>query len=336
MPQAGMGGSGGGSGNSSGPLRSGGTGVAGQGFAGGSSNSVNGASGGGGFISAGVGTGSSSGGPGGGGQTLSISGSPVVYAAGGGGAATVSGGSGHSAGGNGGVSTTSAGGDATTPGSGGGGTWLHASNTGGAGADGIVIVRYAIGVPQISRLYTSDPRAGLVDWLATQGATASFTNPQGMDVGTGSVDSTGGLIWAKASSILNSAYHPWNLTDNASGTFFITLSQSNSWMWLSTGVFEFRPTHVALRQRSDAATQLYGNCTIAVSVDGSSWTDVGSITSPTQTTGAWNVASLTTDQWWQYIRATQTSQTNTADNYFCVGEFEFFGEMRMREILWTP
>jgi hypothetical protein len=189
--------------------------------------------------------------------------------------------------------------------------------------------------PRILRHYGSDPRAGLIDWIGTQGGTGSFYNPQG----TGQQypeGTSGSLVWSQASAVLNAIYPTRLLTDESAATFCITQDAQNSWMWLAMSVFEFRPTHVALQQRSDAATQLYGNITIAVSSDNSSWTDVGNITSPTQTTSAWNVGVVTTNHWWRFIRVLMTGQSNTSDNYFCVGEFEIFGEMRLREDLWTP
>jgi hypothetical protein len=95
--------------------------------------------------------------------------------------------------------------------------------------------------PRILRHYGSDPRAGLIDWIGTQGGTGSFYNPQG----TGQQypeGTSGSLVWSQASAVLNAIYPTRLLTDESAATFCITQDAQNSWMWLAMSVFEFRPT----------------------------------------------------------------------------------------------
>jgi len=144
------GGSGGGGQNSSGPFN-GAAGTPGQGFPGGEGQPYTGsnqssAGGGGGFGGPGGRPSGPAGGGGGHGISLDITGDLVIYAAGGGGGGGVLGG-GSENGGNGGNGTGSNGVNAaanTGGGGGGAGSTLNpnGSTTGGAGADGVVVIRY--------------------------------------------------------------------------------------------------------------------------------------------------------------------------------------------------
>ena len=146
----GSGGSGGGGGGTS----SGGSGTSNQGYAGGNGGGAagsNGAGGGGGAGAVGTNGGASSAGAGGTGVQSDITGTGVYRAGGGGGstgAFTYSSNTGGTGGGGDGGSYTQrqgAAGTTNTGSGGGGGTHTNAaSNTGGAGGSGVVILRYAI------------------------------------------------------------------------------------------------------------------------------------------------------------------------------------------------
>lgn len=144
------GGSGGGSGGASGSSLAGGSGTSLQGNAGGGNANVSQSGGGGGGANA-TGTNATNPNPGNGGNGIanSISGASVTYSGGGGGGAQAgtapAGGTGGTGGGGTGGSTTGAATAATAntgSGGGGGGPGSFVSISGGAGADGIVIISY--------------------------------------------------------------------------------------------------------------------------------------------------------------------------------------------------
>ena len=137
-------GGGGGGGNSPGSNTTGGTGIAGQGFAGsgGNVNSTGVGGGGGGCSAAASASATNVAGSGGNGCSYSISGSSVTYGGGGGGGSNgfTSGTGGTGGGGNGNSSGNGA--NATGFGSGGGGAGGPTTFSGGAGSNGVVILRY--------------------------------------------------------------------------------------------------------------------------------------------------------------------------------------------------
>lgn len=85
------------------------------------------------------------------------------------------------------------------------------------------------------------------------------------------------------------------------------------------------PTHLRIRQRRDDTANLHGNLNIEGSNDNTAWTMLGTLTSPTQTSGTWNQATLTPGASWRYVRLSQIGNNSSGQTYFAAAEAELFG-----------
>lgn len=162
-------------------------------------------------------------------------------------------------------------------------------------------------------------REGAFWWIGTSNGTGDYVNP---------VNAPGSPVAATFSS-QGSMTPITALTDRATSGIssqFFTNNAANSWVqWdLGTG-YSLVLNEISLRQRDESGHHWRG-ITIAGSNDGSTWTDIQSITS----TAGQNVIedfAITSSTPYRYFRLTHTTGDSSGQNYFTLGEIELFGTL---------
>lgn len=113
---------------------------------------------------------------------------------------------------------------------------------------------------------------------------------------------------------------PWH-SNNAGG----------SWWAIDFGATRrVKPEAIHIQQRSDGATNLYGNLNVRGSNDFTNWDEnIATFTSPTQSQYAWNTQAIAPGSRapYRYLMILSTGVDSGGANYLIIGEVEIFGTL---------
>jgi len=120
------------------------------------------------------------------------------------------------------------------------------------------------------------------------------------------------------------------LTDRAGTTTseWYSINHAGAWFIIDFGPLRaIEATEMRIQQYVGASVY-HGNLTIAGSNDSSTFTQIGTLTSPTQSSYTWNTATISSlGTSYRYIRVLQSSANSGGTNYFSAQEVEFFGKL---------
>jgi hypothetical protein len=103
--------------------------------------------------------------------------------------------------------------------------------------------------------------------------------------------------------------------------------QAGNWWSVDLGSTRvFVPTKYSYRQRS-AGGNLMTQMKLQGSNDNSSWADISTADSPTQTADVWTTFTVTGSTAYRYLRLLRTANDSSANTYFTIGEWEMYGTL---------
>lgn len=172
--------------------------------------------------------------------------------------------------------------------------------------------------PVYTRAWGGTPGlTGLIDAIGTNDGVDAYVNPSPSIVTASQSTNQDGTRTA------DKAFDHSN-TPGTSETH--TTNVANSWWQVDFKDRRVALTRVGLWNRSgfDQHPQTFK---IQGSEDGTSWTDLLTVSNPSSADGTWWTGEITSTTLWSHVRVLQTGTNTAGANYLVLGEVEFWGEL---------
>lgn len=166
--------------------------------------------------------------------------------------------------------------------------------------------------------YDTDAYDGLINEIGTEGGAVSFANP------TLNADQAE----ASQSSNQDTTRIASKATDqglNASTGCAHTQNVASSWWQIDFGVFRVRLDNFTQRNR-DSGGLYPTDWKLQGSSNGTSWTDLVTVTGASSTASAWQTQTVANNTEWQYLRLLQTAVNSSSTNHLVIGDVEMWGD----------
>ena len=171
--------------------------------------------------------------------------------------------------------------------------------------------------PVYTRAWSGTPGlTGLIDAIGTNDGVDAYVNPSPSLVAASQSTTHG-------TSTAHKAFDHSN-THGTSETH--TTDAANSWWQVDFKEYRVVLTRVGLWNRS-GYSQHPRTFKIPGSEDGTSWTDLLTVSNPSSADGTWWTGEITSTTPWAYVRVLQTGTNTFGANYLVLGEVEFWGEL---------